>query len=327
MVRVSGCGIVPGFSWGAVGSGLLVPAGGLCWQSRPVGKTVAPGVAWSVVVRRLPTAHELWYPEVRTVLTPREQLADTLKQARVAAGYATHGALAKKLNVSRPVITRAENPSHPVPSDAVLAAWAGATGAPLDALTDLAARSKSGTPDWFMPYRVAESAADTLRSWAVTVLPGLLQCEAYVRALLAVEPYPPERLDELVAARLERQEVLKHAYLTAILDYSVLQRPVGSAAVMAEQCGHLLYLATRPNIRLHVLPEGVNLATWGAFDLAAKDGMVTCCLTTLQDVTSTSAELVGAVLQAYERLLGSAMAPTDSLDFVRGMEDQWKQRI
>lgn len=36
--------------------------------------------------------------------TPREQLADLLKQARLAAGYASHGALAKKLNISRSVI-------------------------------------------------------------------------------------------------------------------------------------------------------------------------------------------------------------------------------
>jgi helix-turn-helix protein len=53
--------------------------------------------------------------------TPREQLADMLRQARLDAGYGSHGALARKLNVSRPVITKAENAAHPVPSDAILA--------------------------------------------------------------------------------------------------------------------------------------------------------------------------------------------------------------
>jgi len=61
--------------------------------------------------------------------TPREQLAVLLRQARLDAGFGSQGELARKLNVSRPVVTRAENPAHPVPSDAVLAAWAGATGA------------------------------------------------------------------------------------------------------------------------------------------------------------------------------------------------------
>src|ERR1700691_726142 len=118
--------------------------------------------------------------------TPREQLADLLHKSRIDAGYASHGALARKLNVSRPVVTRAENPAHPVPSDAILAAWAGVTGAGLDVLTELAQRAKSGTPDWFMPYRQAEAEAHTLRCWAPVVIPGLLQCESYARAVLVV---------------------------------------------------------------------------------------------------------------------------------------------
>lgn len=117
--------------------------------------------------------------------TAREQLADVLRQARIEAGYGSHGALARKLNVSRPVITKAENAAHPVPSDAILAAWAGVTGAPLDTLIELAHRAKSGTPDWFMPYRQAEAQAQTLRCWAPLVIPGLLQIESYVRAVLS----------------------------------------------------------------------------------------------------------------------------------------------
>jgi transcriptional regulator with XRE-family HTH domain len=104
--------------------------------------------------------------------TPREQLANMLRQYRIVAGFGSHGALARKLNVSRPVVTRAENASHPVPSDAILAAWAGATGAPLETLTDLAKRARSGTPDWFMPYRQAEAEASILRCWSPLLVPG-----------------------------------------------------------------------------------------------------------------------------------------------------------
>jgi transcriptional regulator with XRE-family HTH domain len=132
------------------------------------------------------------------VPTPRERLADILRQSRLDAGYESHGALAKRLNVSRPVVTRAENAAHPVPSDAVLAAWAGATGAGLDTLTDLAQRARSGTPEWFMSYRQAEAEASILRCWSPLLVPGVLQCESYMRAVLSVEPYTPERLDELV---------------------------------------------------------------------------------------------------------------------------------
>jgi hypothetical protein len=94
-----------------------------------------------------------------------------------------------------------------VPSDAILAAWAGVTGVALDTLADLAQRAKSGTPDWFMNYRQAEAQASILRCWSPVLVPGVLQCESYMRAALSVEDYSAEQLDALVATRLERQAV------------------------------------------------------------------------------------------------------------------------
>ncbi len=146
--------------------------------------------------------------------TPREQLANMLRQSRLDAGFESHGALAKRLNVSRSAITRAENATHPVPSDAVLAAWAGATGAGLDTLTDLAQRAKSGTPDWFMPYRHAESEARILRYWSPIVVPGVAQTPGYMRALFEDEGHLLDRVDELAAARLERQSVIGRVPVT-----------------------------------------------------------------------------------------------------------------
>jgi transcriptional regulator with XRE-family HTH domain len=245
--------------------------------------------------------------------TPRERLATVLRQSRIDAGYGSHGALARKLNVSRPVVTRAENPLHPVPSDAVLAAWAGATGAGLDVLIDLVQRAKSGTPDWFMPYRQAEAEASILRCWSPVLVPGLLQTESYMRAVLSVEPYTAGQVDELVSARLERQAVIGRAYLTAIIDQHVLHRLIGSATVMAEQCVHLVAMAERPDVALHVIPDGTNVGLWGAFDIAARDSTVTVRLSALEDMTSTSLDLVGKVTVAFERILGAAMPRAESL--------------
>jgi transcriptional regulator with XRE-family HTH domain len=240
--------------------------------------------------------------EVHAKATPREQLADMLRQFRIDAGYGSHGALARKLNVSRPVITKAENAAHPVPSDALLAAWARATGAPLDPLTELAQRAKSGTPDWFMPYRQAEATASILRCWSPLLVPGLLQAEAYMRAVLSVEDYSASQLDELVAARLERQVVIGRAYLTAVM-------------------------AGRPRIELHVIPEGTNVGLWGALYLATRDNAVTVCLPALEDVTSTAGHLVGKATWAFERILGAAMPRAGSLDLIRMAEERWKAQI
>jgi hypothetical protein len=99
----------------------------------------------------------------------------------------------------------------------VLAAWAGVTGVGLDTLTDLAQRAKSGTPDWFMPYRHAESAARILRYWSPIVVPGVAQTPAYMRALFEDEGHLLGQIDELAAARLERQSVIGRVPVTMII--------------------------------------------------------------------------------------------------------------
>lgn len=255
------------------------------------------------------------------MLTPREQLAETLRQARINAGYESHGALAKHMNVSRPVVSRAENAAHPVPSDAVLAAWAGATGVALDTLTDLAQRAKSGTPDWFMSYRQAEAEATTLRFWGPLVVPGLLQIESYARA--------HEQSPDVVSARLERQQVIGRARVTAVIDHTVLLRCVGrSAQIMADQCEHLSALVESQVIRLHVVPEGGNVGLGGAFGIASKDGISTVSLTTaIRDVTSTAADVVDDTLNLFDVILGASLPAVASLEFLRTQEETWKTEI
>lgn len=253
--------------------------------------------------------------------TPREQLAEILRQSRLDAGYESHGALARKLNVSRPVVTKAENPAHPVPSDAVLAAWAGATGVPLDALTDLAQRAKSGTPDWFMPYRAAEAEATTLRFWGPLLVPGLLQTEGYARA--------HEQSAEVVTARLERQQVIGRARVTAVIDHTVLLRCVGgSPQIMADQCAHLSALAESQVIRLHVVPEGANVGLGGAFGIASKNSMSTVSLTTaIRDMTSTASDVIDDTLNLFDVILGASLPAVASLEFLRTQEETWKAQI
>ena len=83
-------------------------------------------------------------------MTPREQLAETLRQSRIAAGFESHAALAKKLNVTRPVVSKAENPAHPGPLTRY--SRLGQVPRALRWTPDRAGGGhESGTPDWFMP--------------------------------------------------------------------------------------------------------------------------------------------------------------------------------
>jgi len=255
--------------------------------------------------------------------TPREQLAVVLRQGRLDAGYGSQGAFARRLNVSRPVVTRAENAAHPVPSDAVLAAWAGATGVALDTLADLAQRARSGTPDWFMPFRQAEAEARILHYWSPLVVPGIAQTRGYMRALFEDEGHV--QTDELVSARLGRQAVLGKVPVTMIIGQSVLCRLVRSAAVMADQCGYLVTVAERPDVALHVLPDGVNMGVYGAFDIATAD-TITLRMSGIEDVTSTERGLVAKASVAFERILGAALPRADSITLMRSAEVEWKKQ-
>jgi len=258
--------------------------------------------------------------------TPRENLASKLREARIAAGCGSQGALAKRLTVSRSLITKAENATQPIPSPELVSAWAGVTGAPLDELLELVKRCRSGTPEWFMPYQIAEARATLLRYWSPMVVPGLLQTESYMRGLFEGEGNQLDQIDGLVSARMERQAIIGRVHVTAIISQQVLQRLVGSASVMAEQCAHLVNLAER-SVALHVVPEGTNMGLWGAFDIAARDSVITVCLETVEDVTSTAPHLAGKVTEAYERLLGAALPRAESLKLIRTAEEEWKTRI
>ena len=258
--------------------------------------------------------------------TPREQLAEILKQVRLDAGFESHAALAKRLNVSRPVVSKAENAGHPVPSDAILAAWAGATGIGLDVLMGVAERARSGTPDWFMPYRQAEAQATILRCWSPFVVPGIGQTRGYMRALFQDEGHYLDQVDELIAARLERQRVIGRTPVTLVIGQAVLSRPVGTPGVMAEQCAHLVTIAEHSGVALHVLPDSTSMGSYGAFDIATRDGTVTVCLESMEDITTTAPDLVNKASLAFERILGAALPRSDSLTLVRTAEGSWKAR-
>ena len=259
---------------------------------------------------------------VRTV-TPRQQLAEMLQRSRTEAGYESQGALAKHLDVSRPVVSRAEDPGQPVPSDPILAAWAGATGASLDVLADLAQRARSGVPDWFVSWRQAEAEALLLRYWSPVVVPGIAQTPGYMRALFADEGHLLDQVDDLVTARLERQSVIGQVPVTLIIAFHVLYRGVGSPAVMAEQCAHLAGIAEQ--VAFHVLPDGVNMGVYGAFDIAVGK-TATVRMSGIEDITSTERSMVSKAMVAFERILGAALPRQKSLSLIRTAEGQWKAR-
>lgn len=135
-----------------------------------------------------------------------------------------------------------------------------------EALMELARSSKQKT--WWTDYRDImrpgnyvglEAEASSLRAWEPIIIPGLLQTEAYIRALMRTGRSwdPPAQMDRRVALRLKRQGRLAGTNpleLTAIIDESVVRRTVGGTEVMDEQLRHLIEMAKSPNVTIQILP-------------------------------------------------------------------------
>lgn len=103
-----------------------------------------------------------------------------------------------------------------------------------------------------------ERHADELRTYEVEIMPGLVQCEAYVRAVHADVPdQDGVTLDDRVQARLARQDIYDKPEPPAVhfvLSESCLRRVWGDEQVMREQIDYLLALSERTTVLVQVMP-------------------------------------------------------------------------
>ncbi|WP_030769483.1 helix-turn-helix domain-containing protein [Streptomyces sp. NRRL F-2664] len=140
------------------------------------------------------------------------------------------------------------------------------------------AAAKSKYPDHFAAAAEAEALATAIREYAPLIIPGLLQTEAYARAIFrAYQPTAVEEvINELVENRLARAALLQDPttpLLWIVLDEGVLRRAVGSSAVMAEALRHLTVLVRANRIVVQVFPfrAGAHASTGGSIKLMSFD--------------------------------------------------------
>ncbi|UUU40764.1 helix-turn-helix domain-containing protein [Streptomyces sp. NBC_00162] len=138
------------------------------------------------------------------------------------------------------------------------------------------AAAKSKYPDHFAAAAEAEALATSIREYAPLIIPGLLQTEAYARAVCrAYQPTATvETIDELVTNRLARAALLTDPttpLFWCVVDEAVLRRTVGGAAVMAEALVHIANLIRSHRIIVQVLPfsAGAHASTGGSIKLMA----------------------------------------------------------
>jgi Domain of unknown function (DUF5753) len=120
----------------------------------------------------------------------------------------------------------------------------------------------SADPGQFNLYVGLEAGATQIESYDALVLMGIVQTADYAEALLRGhgQGLPEAEVRRRLRLRLRRQELLtaeSPTRLWLVVPQQVLAAPVGGAAVMRGQLGHLLDIAKLPNVELQVIPRDV----------------------------------------------------------------------
>jgi transcriptional regulator with XRE-family HTH domain len=117
-------------------------------------------------------------------------------------------------------------------------------------------------PQWFRTYVDLESAATLIRTYEGQFVPGLLQTDDYMRAVVqGAHLESSEEVGRRVRLRMARQTLLTREHaprLWAVLDEAALRRPVGSREVMRRQLERLIDATKLPNVTLQVLPFDIG---------------------------------------------------------------------
>jgi len=191
-------------------------------------------------------------------------------------------------------------------------------------------------PDWFRAYVDLESDASEIRWYQPEVVPGMLQTEAYIRAMHATA-HPrvtDEEVNKQVAVRLERQAILDQPGTTLhfILSESALRRNIGDATIMHQQLIHLAEVAERPNVELQVLPFDAQTfgAAWVGFTILRFDHDATSDVVYLEGYTDAdyldSPDEVQAYTALWNRLSAAAIGQVESRTLIIRLADERKAR-
>ena len=204
----------------------------------------------------------------------------------------------------------------------------GVEGAERDEIEELAVRCR--VRPWWREYGEIfdnefpgyENDATSIRVYMPLVLPGLLQTQAYMEALLKTGPRPPAWRRRAVEARLRRQEILDRADGTAprlsvvITEASLLYR-WGMHGDRREQIEHLAEVSRRHGVELRIQrfddgpPTGIYSMV-NIFGFPDDEPPLVFVETDYSIEEINRPEAVSGYIQSFERACDAALEPGDT---------------
>ncbi|MFD5834565.1 Scr1 family TA system antitoxin-like transcriptional regulator [Streptomyces collinus] len=120
-------------------------------------------------------------------------------------------------------------------------------------------RGEAGLAAWFRRWARLEREAVSLCTYECRLVPGLLQSEAYARAVFegTIPLRTDEELEAQLAARMERQAMMRErptVPFSFIVEEHVFRRRFGDAEAMRELFDHVLERSAPRNVTLQVVP-------------------------------------------------------------------------
>jgi transcriptional regulator with XRE-family HTH domain len=257
--------------------------------------------------------------------SPLAIFADELRHARLAAGLSQEQ-LGAQLNYSEAQVGHIETGKRtPAPRFAEGCDRLFGTNGYFRRLRKRIEQMPS-YPAWFGPWAKAEREAISLHNYEPLLIPGLLQKEGYAREILrrGRPRDTEEQIDALLAARLERQQLLTWddpPALWFVLDEGVLHRQIGDAQVMREQLEHLVTLADHPQVTIQIVPlsYGARPGLLSAFVIAcfADRPDIVYLETAIDGQIVTDPKQVAHVTYIYDAIRACALPARQSVELIK----------
>ncbi|WP_406272437.1 helix-turn-helix transcriptional regulator [Streptomyces sp. NBC_00191] len=191
---------------------------------------------------------------------------------------------------------------------------------------DVRKAKRRGHASYFERVLEAEKHAETIEEWCPTLIPGLLQTDAYARAVVrSAHPLAPdEEVEEKVSARMARARLFEDDHKTpeywAILPESLLHQPILPPEQTAEQLERIAALARRRRILPQILPwnRGPHPLMLGTAKIMTFPDAPPLVYTEAQYSGDTIDDpaLVKQYRKAYDRLRAAALPPEASLALI-----------
>lgn len=250
---------------------------------------------------------------------------------------------------SRSTMSRIENGRVPVTSRDVrdlLDIYGTADAAQRAALVQLAREAKhrgwwveyeSLLPGRESTYLEFEAEAAKIRAYHLRVVDGLLQTDAYARAIIAaVRPTASaDDVEQLVSLRSRRHDDLlierqPKLVLWTILDEATLRRPVGDPDVMDEQLQRIIDVGAMPNVTVQAMPFGKGAHAGLRGDFTILDSLDEGDSPTAHSEGPTSSvwiqepEELHQLGHMFDHLRATALSPTETVSFLRTIMEEPK---